>query len=174
MKVVKKYSGIGGGHQTPDRLIIHSMGEKIVISRSDSDWYKKNKKIDIKQGVYHADEFLRITGLSPHFLLCPDGTFIKLRKTTEIGWHAKGHNKNTIGIEVLVEGNHNYHTFLKKIKTDFATKEQMNALIEMSNGIIEYFDISHDNVVRHSDIDPKRKHDVGSGFDWKYFKSKLI
>ena len=154
MDVIKKYSGIGGGVQTPTKLIIHSMSE--IIS-----------------GM-HAEEFLRSVGLSAHFLLCPDGSFIKVRKTTEMAWHAKGNNLNSVGIEVLVEGEHTYDTFLEKIKTDFVTKEQMNALIDMSNGIIEYFDISHDNVLRHSDTDPDRKFDPGTGFDWKYFKSKLI
>ena len=154
MKVIKKYSGIGGGVQTPTKLIIHSMSEII-------------------NGM-HAEEFLRSVGLSAHFLLCPDGSFIKVRKTTEMAWHAKGHNLNSVGIEILVEGEHNYNTFLDKIKTDYATKEQMNALIDMSNGIIEYFDISHDNVLRHSDISPDRKFDPGTGFDWEYFKSKLI
>ena len=50
MDVIKQYSGIGGGIQTPDRLIIHSMSE--IIS-----------------GM-HASEFLQSIGLSAHFLLC--------------------------------------------------------------------------------------------------------
>lgn len=154
MKVIKKYSGIGGGVQLPTKLIIHSMSEII-------------------NGM-HADEFLKSIGLSAHFLLCPDGSFIKLRKTTEIAWHAKGHNTNSVGIEILAEGSHNYDTFLDKIQTDYVNKAQMDALIEMSNGIIEYFDIDHDDVLRHSDISPGRKHDPGIGFDWTYFKSKLI
>ena len=151
MKVLKRLSGIGGGIQTPNRLIIHSMSEYI-------------------NGMY-ADEFLKSVGLSAHFLLCPDGSFIKLRKTHEKCWHAKGHNTNTIGIEVLVEGVHTYETFLEKIKTDWVKPEQMEALIEMSKGIMQYYEF--DEVVRHSDIDSPRKQDPGSGFDWEYFKSKL-
>lgn len=152
MKVLKRYSEIGGGVQTPNRLIIHSMSEYI-------------------NGMY-ADEFLKSVGLSAHFLLCPDGSFIKLRSTHEMCWHAKGHNTNTIGIEVLVEGEHTYETFLEKIKTDWVKPEQMDALIEMSKGIMEYYEF--DEVVRHSDIDSPRKKDPGSGFDWEYFKSELI
>lgn len=154
MNVIKRYIGIGGGIQTPDRLIIHAMSEYI-------------------NGMY-ADEFLASVGLSAHFLLCPNGSFIKLRKTHEKAWHAKGHNTNTVGIEVLVEGEHTYDGFLEKIKTDWVKPEQMEALIEMSNGIIEYYEIPHENVLRHSDIDPERKYDPGSGFDWDYFKSQLI
>ena len=152
MKVLKRLSGIGGGIQTPNRLIIHSMSEYI-------------------NGMY-ADEFLKSVGLSAHFLLCPDGSFIKLRKTHEICYHAKGHNTNTIGIEVLVEGEHTYETFIEKIKTDWVKPEQMEALIEMSKGIMQYYDMPLENVLRHSDIDSPRKKDPGN-LDWEYFKSKL-
>lgn len=154
MNVIKRYSGIGGGIQTPDKLIIHSMSEHI-------------------NGMY-ADEFLSSIGLSAHFLLKPNGEFIKLRKTTEKAWHAKGFNTNSVGIEVLVEGEHTYETFLDKIKTDWVKPEQMEALIEMSNGIITHYDIKKENVFRHSDLSPDRKKDPGEGFDWDYFKSKLI
>ena len=154
MKVVKRYSGIGGGTQTPTKLIIHAMSEIL--------------------GGKHAEEFLKDVGLSAHFLLCPDGSFIKLRKTTEKAWHAKGFNTNSVGIEILAEGDHTYETFLEKIKTDYVTDAQKEALVEMSNGIIEYFDIAHEDVLRHSDVSPERKYDPGTGFDWEDFKSKLI
>jgi len=152
MDVIKRYSGIGGGIQTPDTLVIHAMSEYI-------------------NGMY-ADEFLSSVGLSAHFLLKPNGEFIKLRKTTEVAWHAKGFNPNSIGIEVLVEGSHTYDTFLEKIKTDWVKPEQYKALIEMSNGIIEHYDI--EKVVRHSDLSPERKKDPGDGFKWQYFKDQLI
>lgn len=152
MNVIKRYSGIGGGIQTPDTLVIHAMSEYI------NDMY--------------ADEFLSSVGLSAHFLLKPNGEFIKLRKTTEVAWHAKGFNTNSIGIEVLVEGSHTYDTFLEKIKTDWVKPEQYEALIEMSNGIIEHYDL--DKVVRHSDLSPERKKDPGEGFKWQYFKDQLI
>ena len=152
MDVIKRYSGIGGGIQTPDTLVIHAMSEYI-------------------NGMY-ADEFLSSVGLSAHFLLKPNGEFIKLRKTTEVAWHAKGFNTNSIGIEVLVEGSHTYDTFLEKIKTDWVKPEQYKALIEMSNGIIEHYDI--EKVVRHSDLSPERKKDPGDGFKWQYFKDQLI
>jgi len=152
MNVIKRYSGIGGGIQTPDTLVIHAMSEYI-------------------NGMY-ADEFLSSVGLSAHFLLKPNGEFIKLRKTTEVAWHAKGFNTNSIGIEVLVEGSHTYDTFLEKIKTDWVKPEQYKALIEMSNGIIEHYDI--EKVVRHSDLSPERKKDPGDGFKWQYFKDQLI
>lgn len=154
MKVLKRYSNIGGGIQTPTKIIIHAMSEYI-------------------NGMY-ADEFLKSVGLSAHFLLCPNGSFIKLRGTHYKAYHAKGHNTNKIGIEVLVEGSWTYETFLKRINEDWVTDIQMEKLIEMTNGIMEYYDINKYHVVRHSDIDPERKFDPGSGFDWIYFKDNLI
>jgi len=154
MKVIKKYSGKGGGIQTPTRLIIHAMGEYI-------------------NGT-HASDFLANIGLSAHFLICPDGEIIKTRKTTEIAYHAKGHNRNTVGIEVLVEGDWDYVGFIDRIKENYVKPEQMIALIELSNGIIEHYDMKLEDVERHSDIDPDRKEDPGDGFPWDYFKSELI
>lgn len=154
MKVLKRYSGIGGGIHKPEKIVIHAMSEYI-------------------NGMY-ADEFLKSVGLSAHFLLCPDGSFIKLRSTHSKAWHAKNHNTGAIGIEVLVEGSWTYDAFLERIEEDWVKESQMNSLIEMVNGIMEYYEIGKENVVRHSDIDPKRKYDPGSGFDWDYFKSKLI
>lgn len=154
MKVIKRYSGIGGGIQTPTKIVIHAMSEYI-------------------NGMY-ADEFLQSVKLSAHFLLKPNGEFIKVRKTTEKAWHARDFNTDSVGVEVLVEGSHTYDTFLDKIKTDWVKPVQMEALIEMTNGIIEHYDIDKSQVFRHSDLSPERKKDPGSGFDWEYFKSKLI
>jgi len=154
MNVIKRYSKKGGGVQVPDRVIIHAMGEYI------------NKT--------HASEFLENIGLSAHFLICPNGDIIKTRKTTTIAYHAKGHNRNTVGIEVLVEGNWDYVGFIDKIKENYVKPEQLEALIELTNGIIEHYDIKPDSVLRHSDIDPDRKQDPGKGFPWEYFKKELI
>lgn len=152
LNVLKRYSGIGGGAQSPTKVIIHSMSEII-------------------EGM-HASEFLETVRLSAHFLILPNGDVMKLRKTHEIAWHARNHNTNTIGIEVLVEGEHTYDTFIEAIETDWVKPEQMDSLVELTNGIIEYYDINE--IVRHSDIDPVRKADPGSGFDWMGFKERLI
>eukprot|EP00039_Didymoeca_costata_P022819 m.347412 g.347412 ORF g.347412 m.347412 type:complete len:178 (-) comp32649_c0_seq1:135-668(-) len=154
MNVIKKYSGIGGGLQTPNRLIIHSMSEII-------------------QGMHASDYLKEIAGLSVHFMILPDGKVMKLRKTHQIAYHALGHNTNTVGIEVLVEGEHTYDEFIDKIAKDWCNEAQMDSLVELSNGIIEYYDIKTDDVVRHSDIDPVRKSDPGQGFDWDVYKGRL-
>lgn len=140
-----------GGEQNPDTIVIHAMGEYI-------------------NGV-HASDFLSSIKLSAHYLIELDGVITKLVPTDRKAYHAKGHNTNTIGIEVLVEGDHNYETFIEAIKSDYVKPKQMEVLINLVNAIDGYWPIQR--VVRHSDIDPERKEDPGTGFDWEYFKSKI-
>lgn len=167
MEVIKRYTGIGGGIHLPDTLVIHAMAETIQLDREIE---VRGKVIEV--GNYSAHEWLVLLGLSCHFLLHPDGSFTKQRSTKEMCWHAKGFNDGSIGIEVLVSGSHNYDSFVEEIKTDYVTDAQFNSLVEMSNGIIEYFGI--ENIVRHSDLSPDRKVDPGNGFKWDEFKNKLI
>ncbi len=157
LNVIKKYSPNGGGSQNPTRLIIHSMAE--IIDTEEKD--------------YPAEEWLNHLGLSAHFLIRPNGDILKMRHTKTMAWHAKGHNTDTVGIEFLVPGLHTYETFLDAIQTDWVSNEQWEAGLELSNGIIDYFGIPVDRVLRHSDISPGRKKDPGEGFDWNEFINRL-
>jgi N-acetyl-anhydromuramyl-L-alanine amidase AmpD len=169
MNVIKRYTRLGGGVQVPNKLIIHCMAEIIKVDKAF-----ENKGKTIEAGEYPAHEWLQMLGLSAHFLIEPNGDVIKQRGTKEICWHARGFNENSVGIEVLVAGVWNYATFVKRIKEDWVTADQMLTLIELSDDIIEYFDINHDQILRHSDISPGRKVDPGDGFKWDWYKSKLI
>ena len=173
MNVIEKLSPLGGNRNKPNRLIIHAMGQNIRIGPKDAEWYQKNTDKDIKEGSYHADEWLLADGTSAHYLIEPNGDILKLRKTSQTAWHAYRHNTDTIGVEVLLEGEWNYYTFKKEIVKDWVKGAQYESLIELSQGIIDYWKIPLSNVLRHSDIDPDRKVDPGSGFEWDYFKSRL-
>lgn len=151
MKITYKSNNNGGALQTPTRIIIHAMSEYIL-------------------GL-HASDFLIKMGLSAHYLIEPNGDIIACRTPNKMAWHAKNHNRNTIGIELLIKGEHNYRQFIEKLKTNYADPEQIKSLINLCNPLIDEYSI--EKVERHSDIDPKRKYDPGSGFDWEYFKSKL-
>ena len=148
----------GSNHNSPTRLIIHSMGEFINDNGN----------------AYHAHEWLSHIGLSAHYLICPSGVVIKCRDTDTGAYHAKGNNSHTVGIEILVKGVHTYDTFKEAIKTEYVTSEQFNALLEISKAVIDHWNISIDDVVRHSDIDPERKVDPGEGFDFEMFRRLLI
>ena len=166
MVIKEIYTGIGGGIQTPTLLLIHAMGERIVVEKS---FKLKNRTID--KGIYHAHDWLVLLGLSAHFLQNPDGSFIKQAPTNKICYHAKGFNSNSVGIEVLVEGEYTYETFKEKIKTDWVTQSQYDTLVDLSNDIIDYWNIKE--VKRHSDVSPERKVDPGSGFDWEWYYNQL-
>lgn len=141
----------GKGLQKPDTIVIHAMSQYI-------------------NGV-HAWDILNNLGYSAHFLMEPCGEIIKCRDTSLIAYHAKGNNVNTIGIEVLVEGDHEYYQFLDTIKTDWVRTIQMQKLISLCQQLIGIYPIKE--IVRHSDIDPKRKFDPGRGFDFGYLLQNL-
>lgn len=170
MNVIKRYTNIGGGTQTPSLLVIHAMAEHIRVDKGF-----EHKGGVIHAGVYTAHEWLQKLGLSAHYLIEPNGDIIKQRSTKQMCWHAKNYNNGSVGIEVLVEGTHDYTSFVKVIKTDWVKAEQYQALVEISNDVVTWFDIDKvENVVRHSDISPGRKVDPGEGFKWDYFKGELI
>ena len=138
----------------PDRIIVHSMGE--FIESNDL--------------VYSARDWLNHLGLSAHALVKPDGDIIVCRDDSQVGWHAKGHNTNTLGIEFLVSGLHTYDTWKKAIKEDVWTPRQYLVGAQFIMGWKRKFNIK--SMERHSDIDPDRKVDPGDGFQWDYLVEK--
>lgn len=145
----------GGGRQWPNRIIVHSMGQFI----------------NDRGKAYYAPDWLRHLGLSAHALVDPSGVIIRCRDDEHSAWHAKGHNSNTLGIEVLVPGVHNYDSFIERIKTPYLIPEQLEATKWQVSQWLEAHRIAE--VVRHSDIDPDRKVDPGDGFPWSEFLQEV-
>ena len=142
----------------PKLIVIHAMGENI----------------DGGEQILPARDFLDGYKLSAHVLCKPDGDLIQCRSEDQVAWHARGHNQNSLGIEILVKGNHNYNTFLKAIKkTNWATEDQMISTAAQVREWMHVYHIPIDKVVRHSDLSPDRKVDPGSGFNWVRFKKML-
>lgn len=138
-------------NQPPKRIIIHAMGEFI------------NNQF--------APDFLRSVELSAHALVTPSGVVIRTREDMQGAYHARSHNIDTLGVEVLVSGVHDYGTFLKAIQRDWVTPEAFGALVELVGGWREQHGI--EAVLRHSDIDPDRKNDPGVGFQWERFLKEI-
>ena len=145
--VVTKLLPKGAKHQNPNKIVLHSMGEYITFDSGE-------KK--------HASDFLKSIGLSVHALICPDGTVLRCREDTQGAWHAKGHNKNSLGVEFLVEGNYNYTSFIKTIKKPYLTFDQHVAGVELIREWCSKYDIK--SIDTHSALSPKRKFDPGTGF----------
>lgn len=151
MKVVNRFLQAGGGNNRPKMLVVHSMAE--FIRRGDD--------------VVSAYDLLVELGLSAHALVCPDGTVIKSRPEMLVAWHAKGFNQDSLGVEFLVDGTYDYGEWVARIRTPWLTREQWLSGLELvSDWMCRY---KGSELVRHSDIDPKRKVDPGDGFPWSTF-----
>ncbi|MCP4433459.1 MAG: N-acetylmuramoyl-L-alanine amidase [Gammaproteobacteria bacterium] len=156
MEIISRKLVYGGSKTNkPDKIVVHSMGENI-----------KNNDI-----TYNAFEWLKFLKLSAHALVTPNGDIIRCRDDEQRAWHAKGNNTNSLGVEFLVPGIHDYGTFLEMIKTDWVSKEQYQAGVELLKQWIEKYDI--ENVFRHRDLSPGRKVDPGDGFKWDWFMDQI-
>ena len=164
----------GNSHiNNPKRLIAHAMGEYILADQGTCNYYK-DKGVYLELGrAYHAPEWLRALGLHAHRLITPGGQMIKCRMDNQRGAHAKGHNTDTLGLEFLVEGVHTYASFLEALKTPWVKKPQFTSGTYVFDAWMTKHNITIDNVVRHSDIDPARKKDPGEGFPWEDFINEL-
>ena len=134
----------------PKMIVVHCMGEFITDPHP-----------------IHATDFLVKMGFSAHALVSPNGDVYLCRDDDQGAHHALGYNTDSLGVEVLVEGNHNYGSFLEAIKTDYVLSEQMSSLTEVVKSWLDAYDIKR--LVRHSDISPGRKVDPGAGFPWESF-----
>ena len=143
------------GLNEPKRIIVHAMAEYII----------DGKRTD------HAVPFLERYRLSAHALVAPDGSIYRCREDDEKAWHAKGYNRDSLGIEFLVPGDHDYGSFLEAIKRPYLTDaEYTNGLEQVREWMDLYPVVSVD---RHSDVSPGRKVDPGDGFPWEEFKADL-
>ena len=145
----------GADNNNPNLIVIHSMGE--IINDNGNH--------------YFAHKWLEHLGYSAHALIHPNGDIMICRNTDQGAYHARGFNKNSLGIEFLVEGEHNYGTFLEAIKTDWVKPEQYAAGVELVKHWSNLYNISE--IKRHSDLSPGRKVDPGSGFKWNKFLNQI-
>ncbi len=150
MEIIYDMLTKGAIDNAPKQIVVHAMGETI-----------NNKGVK-----YGARDWLKYLGLSSHILVRPDGTLIRCRTDFEGAYHARGYNTDSLGIEFLVPGEHDYTTFLKAIKKDWVSEAQYKGGAEKIQEWMDKFHIHLDRVRRHSTISPGRKVDPGSGMDW--------
>ena len=149
--IINKPLPKGAKHQTPRRVILHSMAEFI--------------KLD--SGNKHAYDFLKDIGLSVHALICPDGTIIRSREDNQGSYHARGFNRDSLGVEFLVKGAHDYTSFKNTISNYYLTLDQHISGVELLRDWCSKYDIK--SIDTHSSLSPKRKIDPGAGFPLKQF-----
>jgi len=97
--------------------------------------------------------------VSVHYVVGLGGRIAKIGEHEQILWHAgiskyeelSDLNKYSIGIEICSDGKH-------------FTYRQRVAARELVEYIMEKEDIPHQNIIRHMDVAPRRKVDVGDNF----------
>lgn len=107
--------------------------------------------------------------VSAHYVVDEEGDVYRLVPEEKRAWHAgvsywRGRsmlNDTSIGVEVVNPGHAwGYRPF---------PQVQMQAVLDLSQGIISRHQIEARNVVAHSDIAPNRKRDPGELFPWSSF-----
>lgn len=104
--------------------------------------------------------------VSAHYVVMEDGQVIRMVKERYRAWHAgvsgwdgdKDINYRSIGIEIINPG----HEFGYQAFPDV----QIEAVIELSQGILSRHPIPASRVLGHSDVAPTRKEDPGELFPW--------
>lgn len=140
-------------NQYPSSIVVHCMAEFLDLDPTDKP----------------ALEFLRSQGLSAHILVQPGGTLVRMLPDATMGAHAKGFNRDCLGIEFLVSGVHTWGSFLERIKTPYLTEAQWESGVWKVREWMSMHKIPVGLVERHSGISPGRKFDPGDGFPWDRF-----
>ncbi len=162
MNIIERPLKAGNQFNNPKLIVIHAMAEYII-----------------DPSPIFAPDFLEKYGLSAHALIVPNGDVMICRGDQTGAYHARGFNTDSLGVEFLVPGAHDYGTFINTMKTDWATREQLSAGIELVSGwckkygIDPYDEDDKKGVKRHSDISPGRKLDPGTGFNFNNFLSGI-
>lgn len=109
--------------------------------------------------------------VSAHYMIWEDGGIAQLVGEDKRAWHAgvsnwQGDgdlNSRSIGIEI-VNGGHDWP--LSDGTLPPFPKAQIDAVIELCQGILTRWDVPQNRIVGHSDIAPLRKDDPGEHFPW--------
>ena len=147
----------GANNNRPRKIVLHAMAEFI---KYENQWM-------------HAADFLRKIGLSAHALVTPSGDIIQCREDVQGAWHARGYNTDSLGIEFLVPGGHEYADFLEALKHPYISPQVFSAGVSWVKQKMDKWDIPVEEVVTHQEIDPVRKFDPGAGFPLEDFLTEL-
>jgi N-acetyl-anhydromuramyl-L-alanine amidase AmpD len=111
--------------------------------------------------------------LGIHYIIGRDGTIVKSVPEDQIAYHAYGHNKTSIGIELINRGDGH----------DPYPESQIVSLIELLKEIRTRHNIKIEDINGHSDLDHrtfqcgstliKQKQDPGPNFPWERVTDQL-
>jgi N-acetylmuramoyl-L-alanine amidase len=121
-----------------------------------SSYFKKNKR-----------------GVSIHYIIGRKGQTIKMEPENRVAYHVRNHNKNSIGIELINNGD----------GKDHYSAQQITALTELLIKLTRKYELNIDQIKGHDALDNsdivckgkhiKRKQDPGKNFPWKLILRKI-
>ena len=138
--------------QTADTIVVHALAEFIDFGEVD------------KSGWRHVDDL----GWGAHFYVYPSGAIVQSLGTSQMGAHARGYNRSTIGIEFIVPGVHTYQTFVGAMDQLWMSRAQVDSGIVLINDLVET-EKKIKYLTSHRYLDPERKVDPGAGFEYEKF-----
>lgn len=157
----KRYSGdfdkaqdyrfLSSVNQIPEEIYIHAIGEYLELGEKDR----------------YCVDYLSDIGLMAHAFISTSGLVIRTLRDNEMGAHARGHNKNTLGVEIMVGGCHTIQTLYKRTLDPYVTDVQMNAVIGLVREWRRRWGIPVNKIFRHSDRSQGRKFDPNDGFNFE-------
>ena len=152
---------------TPRLLVVHNIS--LPPGEFGGDYIDQ-----LFTGTLCADEhpyFADIAGLrvAAHCLIRREGEIVQYVPFDKRAWHAgqssyQGvENCNDFSIGIELEGTDDLPY----------TDEQYRALSQITQSLVKYYGLKHEDITGHSDIAPGRKTDPGAAFDWRYFRSLI-
>ncbi|PHP67602.1 N-acetylmuramoyl-L-alanine amidase [Zhengella mangrovi] len=106
------------------------------------------------------------SNVSCHYIVHEDGRIVQMVREADRAWHAGAAywagetdiNSASIGIEIVNPGHAG--------ELPEFPQAQIDAVIDLSRGIVQRHGIHPENVLAHSDVAPGRKCDPGEKFPW--------
>lgn len=176
MEIHKYMNPHGRGQHDPHTVIWHAMGQYIKCDPWSVRHFGK-KGIKLSNGtIYHATEWLKMIGLSAHFMV-EGKTVIECKDPKDVAYHAKGHNTGFIGVELLVPGVFDSVSQLyRKINgLHWIPADQYGTAVSLQKELDKTFG-KRLEMTTHSGVDErlmqsgdKLKQDPGKGFPFRQF-----
>ena len=111
--------------------------------------------------------------ISIHYVIGRDGRVVSMVPESQVAWHVRGHNQDSIGIELVNDGD----------GVDHFAAAQIDTLVDLLRGVLERHQLEPDAIKSHAELDDstivcngvaiKRKQDPGAAFPWERVLAEL-
>lgn len=133
-----------------NRIILHAVGEYL---HHEGEWV-------------HYTEYFRwaweYNGICYHYTVEPDGRIVKLLDESIICGHAKGHNTDSIGIALILPGQHTEESLREGISKQWITEQQYESLSDYYS-LKRHLQLTTHNAVDNRYLSPGYKLKIDPG-----------